>query len=175
MRYQLQRASHIAMLCLVGGVILLSPQCADRFPATNLEDEGSGTIVNILVREIVVPPGMIAFAREIKSKTIQDHDALCLELEKAGLNEAWYFLVVDSEQMNGKVSRVGWLRYPRKSPDEFAEVISTLDTLANHSPDSWSIRFSDARIIEVPEHLRRLDPLKAVHAMNEVEHWFKTP
>jgi hypothetical protein len=123
----------------------------------------SGIIVRTEVTALWIPQAIHDVAQSEAGATVfHCPEALQTELERRGLNDAWYALTYRGYQVNGDSAEITQVRRISEAPDHLEEFQDMMATAAGHPPRHEGREFSQVKVGIIPDTLLTANPLKAV-------------
>jgi len=159
---RLSQTAGVAMVAIAGGVGLTWVSFGAGSPGP--EDlPNSGIVVRTEVTALWIPRALRNVAQgEAGATVFHSPEALQTELERRGLNDAWYALTYRGYQVNGDSAEITQVRRISEAPDHLEEFQDMMATAAGHPPRHEGRQFSQVKVGIIPDTLLTADPLNAV-------------
>jgi hypothetical protein len=126
------------------------------------DPRGSGTIVRTEVTALWIPRALRDVAQaEGGASVFRSPEAVHTELERRGLNDAWYALTYRGYQVNGDSAEITQVRRISEAPAHIEEFQDMMAMAAGHPPHHEGGEFTYVKVEIIPDTLLTGDPLKA--------------
>ena len=123
----------------------------------------SGIVVRTEVTALWIPDALRNVAQGEAGATIfHSPEALQTELERRGLNDAWYALTYRGYQVNGDSAESTQVRRISEAPAHIEEFQYMMATAAGNPPRHEGREFSQVKVGIIPDTLLTANPLNAV-------------
>jgi hypothetical protein len=129
----------------------------------SVEPAGSGIVVRTDVTAIWVPHAFLDVAQgKAGSPVIRSPEGLRTELERHGVNAAWYAVAYRSYQVNGDSVETAQVRRMTEASAHIEEFQDVMACAAGNPPRDAGSDFSHVMVGIIPDTRQSADPIKAV-------------
>jgi hypothetical protein len=159
---RLSQTAGVAVVAIAGGFGLTWVSFRAGSPGPE-DPPNSGIVVRTEVTEFWIPQAIHDVAQSEAGATIfHSPEALQTELERRGLNDAWYALTYRGYQVNGDSAETTQVRRISEAPNHIEEFQDMMATAAGHPPRHEGRDFSQVKVGIIPDTLLTANPLNAV-------------
>ena len=159
---RLSQTAGVAVVAIAGGFGLTWVNFGAGSPGPE-DPPNSGIIVRTEVTALWIPQAIHDVAQgEAGATVFHSPEALQTELERRGLNDAWYALTYRGYQVNGDSAEITQVRRISEAPAHIEEFQDMMATAAGHPPPHEGREFSQVKVGIIPDTLLTANPLNAV-------------
>ena len=158
----LSQTAGVAVVTIAGGFGLTWVSFGAGSPGPE-DPPNSGIVVRTEVTALWIPRALHDVAQgEAGATVFHSPEALQTELERRGLNDAWYALTYRGYQVNGDSAEITQVRRISEAPAHIEEFQYMMATAAGHPPRHEGREFSQVKVGIIPDTLLTANPLNAV-------------